>query len=147
LLLRLNNMETKIISEEKNPFMDREEIVLEISADVTPTFDEVKKAVGKDESLTVVKKVHTNFGRHTFVSEVFVYGSAESKNKIEVIPKKIRTKMAEDQKAAAEAKKAEAAAPAEEPAPATAEEAPAEEKKEEPAKEAPEETPKEETKE
>jgi ribosomal protein S24E len=132
-------METKIISQEKNPFMDREEISLEISAEITPTISDVKTEVGKDENLTVVKKIHTNFGRKTFLAEVFVYGSEESKERVEVIPKKVREKMKEEAKAAAEAKKTADAAetPAEEAAPSEekAEEAPKEEPAEVPVEE------------
>jgi len=117
-------MEMKIIKQEKNPFMDREELILEFVADVTPSFDEVKTALKKDANLTVVKKVSANFGRKTFVAEAVVYNSREAMKNIEVIPKKIRKKMEAEEKAAAEsAKKAAAEAKkAEEAAKAAAEE-------------------------
>jgi ribosomal protein S24E len=129
-------MEMQIIKQEKNPFLEREEFILEIKNEVAPSFEEVKAELKKDADLTVVKKVNTNFGRQTFVVEAVVYDSAESKNKVETIPQKVRRKMEADKKAADEAaKKAEAeaktaeAAPAEEPAPEA--EAPVEEVKEE----------------
>ena len=62
-------MESKIIRQMKNPFLHREEYVLEIGGDVNPSFDEVKKIVGKEEGLTVVKKVGNNFGRNVYASE------------------------------------------------------------------------------
>lgn len=139
-------MEHKIISQEKNPFLSREEFKLQISAEANPTEDAVKEAVGKDADLTVVKKLGNGFGKNEFTADVVVYDSAEEKEKVETIPKKVRKKMEEEKKAAEEAaaKKAEeekkaaeeaAAAPAEdapkEEAPAETPEAPAEEKTEE----------------
>ena len=95
-------MESKIIEEKKNPFLDRTEIIIEMTAKVTPTIDEVKTAIGKDNELTVVKKINVNFGRQTFSANVYVYNNAESKEKIETIPQKVRKKMAKE-KADAEA--------------------------------------------
>jgi len=129
-------MESKIIKEKKNPFLGRTELILEIKNEVAPSFDEVKTEIGKDADLIVVKKVNTNFGRQVFIVEAVVYDNAEAKAKIETIPQKVRKKMAEEAKTAAEAtKKAEAEAKvaeealAEEPAPEA--EAPTEETKEE----------------
>ena len=142
-------MELKIIKQEKNPFLEREELMLEIINESTPSSEEIKTELKKDAELTIVKKINTNFGRQTFIAEVVVYDNMEAKNKVEVIPQKVRKKMAADAKAAedaakkaeAEAKKAEEEAKAaEEEAKATAEETPAEEP-------AAEETPVEETKE
>tara|TARA_Y100000310_G_C20585088_1_gene764977 strand:- start:403 stop:816 length:414 start_codon:yes stop_codon:yes gene_type:complete len=115
-------MSTKIIKQEKNPFLDREEIVLEISSEIAPKIEDVKNAIGKEDNLTIVKKIHSNFGKHKFTADVLVYETQEAKDKIEVIPQKIRKKL-EAEKKAEEAKiKAE-------------EEAKAEESTEEPAKE------------
>lgn len=136
-------METEIVNQKKNPFMEREEFTLKITNEVAPSFEEVKTELKKDAELTVVKKVNTNFGRQTFIVEAMVYDNAEAMKKVETIPQKVRKKMEADAKAAAEAKAkaaaeakkaeaevkaAEAEAPAEEPA---TEEAPAEEIKEE----------------
>ena len=142
-------MESKIIKQEKNPFLERDEMTLEIKNVTAPTFDEVKTEIGKDADLIVVKKVNTSFGKQVFMVEAVVYDSKEAKEKVETIPQKVRKKMAEEAKTAAEAEKKAAAeakaaeeAPAEEPAaeaPAeeaapeeTKEEAPTEETKEEP---------------
>jgi len=108
-------MKSKIIKEEKNPFLERAEIVLEIESKVAPTTEEVKSAIKKDGELVVVKKIHTNFGKHIFIAEVFVYDSIEAKERIETVPKKIRKKMEEEKKAAVEADK-KADAQKEEPA-------------------------------
>jgi len=103
-------METKIISQKKNPFLDREEILISIKSDIAPSYDDVKKAVKKEESLTVIKRINSNFGKNVFNAEVVVYGSIESKNKIETIPKKIRKKIeAERKEKEAEAKATEEA--------------------------------------
>ena len=124
--------EAKIITQEKNPFLDREEILMDISSEVTPTFEEIKKQIGKDEKLIVIKKINTNFGKKKFLVELVIYNTIESKNKIETVPKKVRAKIAEEEKAKEEAEKKakeEAEKKAKEEAPA-AEETPKEEVKE-----------------
>jgi ribosomal protein S24E len=101
-------MKAEIISKEKNPFLGREEIIMEIKSDISPTYDEVKKEIGADENLIVIKRINNNFGRHVFIVNALVYESLESKNNVETIPKKVRKKMAEEaKKADDEAKKVE----------------------------------------
>jgi len=140
-------MKTKILTQTKNPFMEREEFTLEITNEVAPNFDEVKTELKKDADLTVVKKVNTNFGRQTFVVEAVVYDNKEAMKKVETIPVKIRKKMEADEKAAAEAaKKAEAEAKKAEEEAKVAEESAANEA-ETPVEEVAEETTTEETKE
>jgi len=98
-------METKIISQEKNPFLEREEFILEIKNKTSPTFDEVKSEIGKDAELIVVKKVNTNFGKQIFLTEAVVYNNMKAKEKIETIPQKVRKKIEADKKTEEEAKK------------------------------------------
>ncbi len=131
-------MKLEIIKQEKNPFLEREELTVEIISESAPSNADVISELGKDEALTVVKKINTNFGRQTFLTEIVVYDSPEAREKIETIPQKVRKKMEAEKKAAEEkAKKeaAEAAKKAEEEAKAAAEaakaESPAEEVKEE----------------
>ena len=96
-----------IISQEKNPFLKREEFVVKIESNGSPTEDVAKDAIGKDKDLTVIKKINSNFGRNSFVIEAVVYDSAEDKEKVETIPQKVRKKM--DAEKAAEAANAEKA--------------------------------------
>ena len=91
-------MKSKIISQKRNPSFEREEIIIEVENNVTPSYDEIKKIIGKNEDLIVVKKVSANFGRYKFMAEAVVYDSVEVKNKIEVIPRKIRKKIEEERK-------------------------------------------------
>jgi len=100
----------KIISKTKNPFLDREELVIEIMGDVPPSNEEVKKITGKDADTVVVNTIRTAFGKQTFVADVFIYNSIESKEKIQTIPQKVRKKMAEEQAAAKKAAEEKAAA-------------------------------------
>jgi ribosomal protein S24E len=129
-------MELKIIKQEKNPFLKREELTLEITSQAAPSHTEVISKLGKDEALTVVKKINTNFGRQTFLTEVVVYDNIEAREEVETIPQKIKKKMEAEKKAEVEAAKkkadeeAAAAKAAEEEAKAEAEK-PAEEPKEE----------------
>jgi len=102
-------MECKIIKQEKNPFLNREELILEIKNDIATSLDEIKTEIGRDVNLTVIKKVNSNFGREVIIVEAVVYDSKEAMEKIETVPRKVRMKMAEEKKAAYEAaKKAEA---------------------------------------
>ena len=126
-------MESKIVKKEKNPFLSREELILEIESEKTPTFEEIKKEIGSDENLIVVKRVNSNFGKQKFSVEAVVYDSTEAKEKIETVPQKVRKKMEAEKKAAEDAAKkaAEEAKKAEEEAKAAEAETPAEEPKEE----------------
>lgn len=115
-------METQILKQGKNPFLHREEILMEIQSEATPSFEEVKKELGKDAELTVVKKVEGNFGTKTFHADVVVYENAESKKEVETLHK--------NQK-----KKEEAPAPAPAPAPTETAPVPAEAPVEQPVEE------------
>ncbi len=134
-------MKIETLKQEKNPFLQREELTLEITAEAAPSTPEVISKLGKDEALTVVKKINTNFGQQKFITEVVVYDNKEAKEKVETIPQKVKKKMEADRKAAEEEAAKKAAAEAEEKKAAEetakaeaekpAEEAPAEEKTEE----------------
>jgi len=91
-------MEAKILKQHKNPLLHREEILISIESESSPSFEEVKKHMGKNEDLVIIKRVKGNFGAKSFNAEVFVYDSKEAKDKVEVIPKKIRKKMEEEAK-------------------------------------------------
>ncbi|MCK5321402.1 hypothetical protein KAJ38_02385 [Candidatus Pacearchaeota archaeon] len=139
LPLNQNKMESKIIKQEKNPFLEREEIVMEVISEVAPNSEEIKTLVGKDADLTVVKKIQGNFGKNVFVVDVVVYDNIEAKKKIETVPQKVRKKMEADRKseeaakkkAEDEAKKAEEEAKASEEVKVEETDAPVEEVKEE----------------
>ena len=122
----------KIISNIKNPFLDREELLIEITGDVPPSNEEVKTFTGKDANTVVVNTIRTAFGKQTFVADVFIYNSIESKEKIQTIPQKVRKKMAEEQAAAKKA--AEEKAAAENSVEETAESEPTEEQSKESTK-------------
>ena len=81
-------MKTQILKQEKNPFLNREEITLEIESLANPSFEDVKNEIGKDAELTVVKKIEGHFGRGKFTAKIFVYDSKEAKEKIEPKAKK-----------------------------------------------------------
>ncbi len=129
-------MKTQILKQEKNPFLNREEITLEIEALANPSFEDVKNEIGKDAELTVVKKISGHFGRGRFIAEVFVYDSKEAKEKIEVLSKKQKeaeAKKQEEQKIAEkqEETKSEEVKPTEEQKEETPKEVKVEEKVEE----------------
>lgn len=92
-------MESKVISQKRNPFLEREDIVIQISEKITPSKEEVVEFVGKGKEVTVVRKISSGFGKNSFTAEVFVYDSKEAKDRIEVVPKKIKKKIEEERKA------------------------------------------------
>lgn len=101
-------MKSEIVNQAKNPFLRREELILKITSKSAPSKTEVKKEIGEDENLIVIKKINTSFGRQTFIVEAVIYDNIEAKEKIETIPQKIREKMAADKKAEEEARKKKA---------------------------------------
>jgi ribosomal protein S24E len=129
-------MKTKIISQEKNPFLEREEFLIEIEANSTPTEAEIIEDLGKGDLLTVIRGIRTNFGTCTFIVDAIVYNSEEAKEKYVVLPQKVRKKIEEEKKAKEEEEKKAKEAAAQEAlkAQAQAESEPAVEEK-------PEETP------
>ena len=90
--LRTSNMESKIIHQEKNPFLHREEFIIEFKSESNPSFDDIRGVLGKDDELVVVKKINSNFGKKIFIAETVVYDSKEFKEKIEASPKKVKKK-------------------------------------------------------
>lgn len=92
----------KIISKEKNPFLEREEMSIAISGTTMPTKKEIIEGLGKDEKLCIIRKIDSRFGRDNFVADVVVYDSEVSKNKYVTIPKKVKAKMELERKAAVE---------------------------------------------
>jgi len=81
-------MKSKIIKQEKNPLLHREEILMEIEADSNPNLEDVKKEIGKDAELTVVKKIENHFGSNRFIADVVVYDNKEFMKRIEPVSKK-----------------------------------------------------------
>ena len=135
-------MESKIIKQNKNLFLEREEIIIEIKNSVTPTFDEVKTEIGKPAELIVIKKINTNFGKQSFMIEAVVYDNVEAKEKIETVPQKVKKKIEAEKKdqEKAEKKAIEEAKKAEEEAKKAEEEAKAAEETAEVVEETPAET-------
>lgn len=128
-------MQVKIIKDEKSPLLLRKEIKAEITFDkATPSNAELAKYIASqlkvDEKLVVVKNIFTRFGETVADSLIYVYDSAEQKDKIEPRNKKAEAKKAEAEKKAAEAAPAPAEKPAEEKKQAPKEEKPAENKEE-----------------
>ncbi len=100
-------MSFQIINQQKNPFLKREEYLIKIESETSPSFEDIQKQMNKDAELTIIKKVQGKFGTKIFNAEVFVYDSKEAKEKIEVIPKKIKKKLEEEAKKKAEEAKQE----------------------------------------
>jgi ribosomal protein S24E len=98
-------MKTKIISQEKNPLLQREEFIMEIESNSIPSKEQIITDLGKKKELTIVNKVITYFGRKSFIADIVVYDNEKAKKDNHVIPKKIKKKMKEEEKAKADAEK------------------------------------------
>ena len=103
-------MESKILSKHKNHFSNREEIKMEFKAKSSPSEAAVKEAVGKSKDLIVIKNITSHFGHQQFIADLVVYDSLEHKERIEVVPRGVRKKLAEEKKKADDEAKAAAAA-------------------------------------
>lgn len=99
-------MKHEIISKKVNPFLNREELIIKAESTITPSVEEVKKAIGSDPELIVVKKIDRNFGKRIFMIDVIVYDDKASREKVEMVPKKLKKKLAEEKKAATAASSA-----------------------------------------
>ena len=121
-------MQITIQEKKDNQLLDRVEVKGDVSFDkVTPTNKEIAQVVAKetngDESLTVVKGIHTTFGKKAAHFTAYSYKTQDAKAKAERSTKHIRKqeevaakKAQEEKQAAAEAKKAEEEAKAAEKA-------------------------------
>jgi ribosomal protein S24E len=93
-------MKSEVVAQKRNPFLKREELVLKVFSDAVPTKDEVMAQIDGEDDLTVIKKINTNFGQQVFIVEAVLYDSKEDRERVEVIPKKIRKKMEKERMAA-----------------------------------------------
>lgn len=98
-------MKTKIINQKKNPFLEREEFLMQITSDSTPTKTQIIEELGKDKELTIIKKIKQSFGKKESIAEIFVYEDKTAKDKNEVITRKKRRKIDEERKKEKEEKK------------------------------------------
>ncbi|MFZ5955358.1 MAG: hypothetical protein ACOYT4_02950 [Nanoarchaeota archaeon] len=91
-------MEFKILKKEKNPLLYREELTIEVISSSTPNKEEIINKLEKSNEVAVIKSINGTFGTSRFNIDAIVYDSAEHKNNIEIIPKKVRKKMEEERK-------------------------------------------------
>ncbi len=98
-------MEHKIVKQEKNVYMGRENFSLVVTSAKNPTKKEVVEMIKKDEALSIVRSIRGGFGNNVFNVEITVYDSKEAKDRVETITRKTRKKMLDEAKKAAEAAK------------------------------------------
>ncbi len=105
-------MEFKLINEKENLLFSRKEVKGSITADKTPSYQEVKTLISQKysvpEEAIKIKGIKGKFGTRDFDVEVNVYNSEDEKNKIEIKKKKeteLEKKKAEQIKAEEEEKK------------------------------------------
>jgi len=98
----------EIVSQKNNPLLHREEIIVKIESDVIPSKIEITKQIAeltkKTEENVVIGRVDSKFGNKTFEVDAKIYDNTESRDKYETIPRKVKKKLAADEKKAAEEK-------------------------------------------
>ena len=83
-------MEINILNREKNPLLNREEIIVDIEhkGEPTPKRDDLKKKIGamigKDEKLIIVEKIISEFGKQRSKAFIHVYENEEDMKKLEL---------------------------------------------------------------
>ena len=101
-------MQIKNKKETKNPLFNRNEILLEVESESTPSHTEVKELISKEfstpEDSMKVKAIKGSFGSKIFNIEANLYHSKQEMDKIEFKTKK---EIEAEKKALEEAKKAE----------------------------------------
>ena len=86
-------MDIKISSQTKNPFLQRDELVLTIDSETAPGFKDINEFLKKPEQQVVIKQIKSNFGKHSFNAYVMIYDSEDAKNKIQTLSKKQKEKL------------------------------------------------------
>lgn len=102
---------TSILEEKQNLLLNRKEIILEITAEKTPSHSEVQKIVSEkfkaNQDALKIKKIEGQFGSNVFKIMANIYPSKKEKEETEFKTKKEKEAEA---KALDEAKKAKAEA-------------------------------------
>lgn len=91
-------MKFEIKKQTRNPLFNREEILLEITADNNPRNEDVLNFLKKDPETCVIQEIQGNFGRNVFEAGVYIYDSVKDKETTEYIPMKTRKKLEEEKK-------------------------------------------------
>ncbi len=105
----------EILKQFDNKLLNRQEIIVKLESQVTPSKLDVKKSLSEKfkspEEQIVIEHIYGKFGSQTFTIEAKIYDSIESLSKYETITKKERKKREEEaKKAKEEASKSEAEA-------------------------------------
>ncbi len=102
-------METKIIEEKQNPLFNRKEVVLEVKAEITPSFADAEKIISEKFSaqpeVFKIKGIRGSFGSKVFKISANIYPSEQEKDDTETKTK--QEKEAEKKAVEEEAKPAE----------------------------------------
>ena len=102
-------MEIKeILEHKKNDLLNREEIILILRADVTPSLKQVAELVlekfSKPAGNIVIESIKGQFGSKEFKVYAKIYNNSKSKEKYEIVTRRHRRKLAEEVKKAEEQK-------------------------------------------
>lgn len=106
-------LKMEILQNKKNNLMHREEIIVTLHSDITPSkiqiIERISEQMKKSPENIVVEKIQGSYGTRNVKVYAKVYDDLISKQKFEVVSRKTRKKSAEEAKKSAEAVKVEAA--------------------------------------
>ena len=95
-------MKIELNQQKEKQFFERQEYLLHIKDETTPSYDilktEISKKLNSNADLTVIKKVRHQFGSKEIIVSVYVYSTAEALKKYEGVKEE---KKAEAEKPAA----------------------------------------------
>ena len=80
-------MGMSIVKREENPLLSREELIIRVEKEVTPSRKEAKEIVvaqtGADPELVIIKRISGKSGSKVFLVEAFIYKDKEIMKVIE----------------------------------------------------------------
>lgn len=83
---------TSLIEEKNNPLLNRKEVIIQISSNVTPSYVEVEKIISEKfkvpQEVFKIKKIEGKFGTKTFKIFANIYQSKKDKELTEIKSKK-----------------------------------------------------------
>lgn len=109
MLLRLDKkMEMKILEERQNPLFARKELKISVNESITPSKENLKKAVSEkfsvDEGLVRVVEIKGKFGSQEFIAVIDIY---ETVDEFKRVVKKTKQEIEAEKKAEEERLKVE----------------------------------------
>ena len=97
----------EVLQNKKNNLLHREEVLISLDANVTPSkliiVEDVSKHMKKPVGNIVIEKIDGRFGTKNVLVYAKIYDDEKSRHKFEVVSRKLKKKLVEEAKKATEA--------------------------------------------